>query len=165
MKILNQSPSAYKIPSYLFSCLTLTRLWLTNRIIKPPHNFRGFCNLTSVKLVKVIIATDMSFGTQLEELDLDYCTGIEHLKHQFIYNNNLTLLFIKDCGEIDWRWFEYTKKVESCLLLKGASQNIMRLLDKLVENMPRIDCLHFDGIFFKVKRTSLHFLLFDNGIH
>ncbi|XP_074326712.1 F-box/FBD/LRR-repeat protein At1g13570-like [Apium graveolens] len=69
LKIKNKAPSACKIPSYLFSCLGLTHMKLTNCILKPPLSFRGFCNLVRVELVDVIITTDLSFGTQLGDLN------------------------------------------------------------------------------------------------
>lgn len=149
LKIYNKAISACKIPSYLFSCLELTHLRLRNCILNPPLRFGGFCNLISVRLVNVIITTAMSFGTQLDELDLEHCTGIEHLGCQFKYNNNLTVLSILKCGEIEWKWFEFTQKVENlCLVLNGEAKKIMDL-DKLVDEMPNLHTLHFNGLLLK----------------
>ncbi|KAK1374529.1 hypothetical protein POM88_030722 [Heracleum sosnowskyi] len=83
LKIIYESPSVlYKMPCYLFSCLELTNLKLTNCILQPPLNFGGFCNLISVKLEYVIITADLSFGTQLAcgeyEFPLDSIQKVEN---------------------------------------------------------------------------------------
>lgn len=149
LKLYNKAIDACKIPSYLFSCLELTHLRLSNCILNPPLKFGGFCNLITVKLVKVKITTVMSFGTQLDELELECCTGIEHLGGHFKHGNNLTVLSILKCGEVEWKWFECTQKVENlCLRLNGEAKKIMNL-DKLVDEIPNICTLHLNGLLLK----------------
>lgn len=65
VKLFNFALTDYKMPSYLFSCSELTHLNLSGCILKPPLKFKGFSNLIRVRLVDVIITTDMSFGSQL----------------------------------------------------------------------------------------------------
>ncbi|KAL1814961.1 hypothetical protein ACET3Z_017535 [Daucus carota] len=150
LELFNEAFTLYKIPLYLFSCLELTRLHLTKCILNPPHKFGGFCNLVSVKLQDVVIATEMTFGVQLKELELLYCAGIKNLECQFNNNNNLTDLVIEYSREIDLRWFECIQKVE-ILNLKGVlnSTNELIRFNKLVANMPRIDVLVLDNHFLK----------------
>ncbi|KAK1374533.1 F-box domain-containing protein [Heracleum sosnowskyi] len=154
LNLHNKGISAYEIPSYFFSCSELTHLTLNNCILNPPLKFGGFRNLISVKLVHVTITSAMSFGTQLDELDLERCTGIEHLGCHFKYNNNLTVLSIMECGEVELQWFECTEKVKIfSLMLNEVAKKIM-YLDKLFQKMSRIHTLHLDGFFLKatVKR-------------
>ncbi|XP_074330249.1 F-box/FBD/LRR-repeat protein At1g13570-like isoform X2 [Apium graveolens] len=150
LKLLNKPFTMYKIPLYLFSCLKLTHLHLTNCILNPPLRFRGFCNLLSVELEDVVIRADMSFGTQLEKLELTVCTGIKHLGCQFTYKNNLTRLIITDCGEFDFEWFECIQKVEF-LAVRGVlnSRNELINWNKLFANFPRINTLGIDGFFLE----------------
>ncbi|KAL8115779.1 hypothetical protein AgCh_022326 [Apium graveolens] len=150
LKLLNKPFTMYKIPLYLFSCLKLTHLHLTNCILNPPLRFRGFCNLISVELEDVVIRADMSFGTQLEKLELTVCTGIKHLGCQFTYKNNLTRLIITDCGEFDFEWFECIQKVEF-LAVRGVlnSRNELINWNKLFANFPRINTLGIDGFFLE----------------
>lgn len=55
----NNALISCRIPSYSFSCLELTHLSLVKCISNPPLGFRGFFNLTSVRLENVAINTDM----------------------------------------------------------------------------------------------------------
>lgn len=152
LEFFNDQPAAYKMPSYFFSCLELTHLSLTKCMLNPLLGFEGFCNLNSVILVDVIITADMSFGTRLDNMCLERCTGIKHLGCQFKYNNNLTELTIEHSQEIDWGWFEYTQKVDN-LVLKGVTNSRKEIinLDRLIGNMPGIISLVLDACFLKVK--------------
>lgn len=145
--------TAYKMPSYLFSCLELTHLSLTNCILNPPLGFGGFCNLIEVRLKEVVITGEVSFGTRLNILKLRYCDGIEHLESQFKQNHNLKHLLIWESGEIDSRWFECTKKLKSLALMlekvADSRKNYINL-EKLVGNMLEIRTLRFNGAFLKV---------------
>lgn len=151
LKLFIKPFTAYKVPFYLFSCLQLTHLHLTKCVLNPPLRFRGFCNLISVELEDVVITADLSFGTQLKELELTYCTGIKHLGCQFKPNNNLTLLIIIDCGELDFGWFKCIQKVEF-LAVRGVSNSRNELINfkKLFANMPRINSLSLDDFFLEV---------------
>ncbi|KAK1385290.1 hypothetical protein POM88_023025 [Heracleum sosnowskyi] len=149
LELFSHLLSAYKIPSYLFSCSKLTHLSLAGCTLTPPPKFEGFCNLITVSLLDVTITADMSFGAQLNELDLQYCNGIEHLGCQFKYYINLTLLTIAECDEVDLQWFECTRKVEYFVVIwKGPEKKIMDV-DKLFNNMPRICNIHLEGFLFK----------------
>ncbi|KAK1354736.1 F-box domain-containing protein [Heracleum sosnowskyi] len=158
LEILNEPHIAYKMPSYMFSCLELTHLSLSNCILNPPSRFKGFRNLTDVKLFRVVITADMLFGTQLQSLDLAQCTGIEHLGCQFRNNNNLLRLLITDSEEIDWQWFECTKKVLVLTLVSlKESPNYRKKvisLDKLLGNMPDLYAIFIDGFFLKFSEPS-----------
>ncbi|KAK1372972.1 hypothetical protein POM88_029165 [Heracleum sosnowskyi] len=91
----------------------------------------------------------MSFGGKLDKLDLQYCTGIEHLGRQFKTYINLTELSILECGEIDWQWFECTRKVNHLYLKLNEAAKKFIDLAKLVDNMPGICVLQIDGYFLK----------------
>nr|XP_017240424.1 PREDICTED: F-box/FBD/LRR-repeat protein At1g13570-like [Daucus carota subsp. sativus] len=149
VQLHNRTLSAYKIPSYLFSCSELTHLILSCCMFTQPRKFEDFRNLITVLLVGVIITTDITFGAQLTDLHLQRCIGIEHLGCQYKYYINLTFLSITHCGEIDGQWFGCTRKViDSVLMLYGAAKSIVDL-EELVDNMPRIRTLHLDGSFLK----------------
>lgn len=152
LELFNKQPIAYKVPSYMFSCVELTQLNLRNCTLNPPLRFSGFPNLVTVKLLDVIITASMTFGTRLQVLELRKCAGIEHLGCQFDYNNNLGVLRIICSKEIDWRWFECTKKVKTLVLVLKGSSNLRKPtinLDKLLGNMPRISGLHLSGSLLK----------------
>nr|KAJ0226834.1 hypothetical protein LSAT_V11C100032450 [Lactuca sativa] len=55
--VLTYSNQHYELPSYVFSCLDLTKLELRNCIYKPPLEFNGFLNLKELNL------EDVDFGT------------------------------------------------------------------------------------------------------
>lgn len=153
LELLNNFVRTYKIPSYFFSCLELTCLSLTNCRLDPPRGFEGFNNLLNVKLEKVNISADMSFGTQLKELHLSCCTGIEHLGCFSYRNNNLSKIEIFESGDLDWQLFECIEKVQLLTLaLKGVKHSSMEFinLDKLVSNIPGIKTLWLDVCFLKV---------------
>lgn len=127
---------------------------LTNCILNPPPRFGGFCNLISVKLTNVVFTAEMSFGTKLEQLILERCTGIKHLGSLFIPDNNLGELMITDSRELDWELFECTNKLKlTSLMLTGVENSKKKVinLEKLVGNMPRINSLLLDGHFCKVR--------------
>ncbi|KAK1354737.1 hypothetical protein POM88_047993 [Heracleum sosnowskyi] len=149
LELFNKPLIPYKMPSYLFSCLELTHLSLSNCILKPPRRFKGFRKLIHVNLESVKITADISFGTQLEALILEKCTGIENLGCQFKYNNNLRTLEIMDSEKIDCQWFECTKKLKVLgLRLYRESSNSRKeviSLDKLLGNLPEISGLHIYG--------------------
>ncbi|KAK1366684.1 hypothetical protein POM88_042245 [Heracleum sosnowskyi] len=154
-------------PIYLFSCSDLTHLSLFGCILDPPRGFGGFCNLVSVELEYVKITADMSFGTQLEELVLYGCTGIEHLGCQYKNSNNLTLLKIDTtCGintskDIDLGWFECVQKVTNLSLRKDQTETSrikISDLDKLFGNMPRINSLLLEGFTLESLEPGTDFL-------
>ncbi|XP_074360949.1 F-box/FBD/LRR-repeat protein At1g13570-like [Apium graveolens] len=157
VELLNESQDACIVPSHFFSCSQLTHLTLMNCILNPPLGFEGFRNLISVELVYVTINADMSFGTQLKELEMEICTGIEHLGRQFKRENNLTFLSIIDSEDIDWQWFECTQKMEVLRLGMDevpSSGTEMITLDKLLCNMPRLSSLFLDGFFLKILESG-----------
>ncbi|XP_074326708.1 F-box/FBD/LRR-repeat protein At1g13570-like [Apium graveolens] len=157
LELLNESQDACIVPSHFFSCSQLTHLTLMNCILNPPLVFEGFRNLISVELVYVTINADMSFGTQLNELEMEICTGIEHLGRQFKRENNLTFLSIIDSEDIDWQWFECTQKMEVLRLGMDevpSSGTEMITLNKLLCNMPRLSFLFLDGFFLKILESG-----------
>ncbi|KAK1374508.1 hypothetical protein POM88_030701 [Heracleum sosnowskyi] len=152
LEIFNKSLIPYRMPLYLFSCSGLSYLTLTNCILNPPSRFGGFYNLISVKLTNVLITAETSFGTKLEQLILERCTGIEHLGSLFIRDNNLGVLMITDSRELDWELFECSEKLKlTSLMLTGVANSKKKgiNLEKLVSNMPRINSVLFDGHFCK----------------
>lgn len=161
LKLINITPVPYTMPSYLFSCLELTNLTLDNCILNPPQRFGGFRNLIKVKLSHVRITADMSFGSRLERMFLNLCTGIKHLGCQFNYQNNLIRdLVIFSRERIDWRWFGTTKKVHFLgLLLAGSSNSRKDISDlaKLLGNMPNIEDLLLDNFFLRVSKNHTNF--------
>ncbi|KAK1374526.1 hypothetical protein POM88_030719 [Heracleum sosnowskyi] len=157
LELFYDPPTAYKMPSYLFSCSELTHLCLTNCILNPPLRFGGFSNLIEVKLEEVIITGNVLFGSHLKVLKLRFCDGIENLESQFKQNHSIINLVIQNSGEIDFTWFECTRKVQKfCLTLEreaDSKKNYINL-DKLVGNMTEIRILRFDGFLLKVNRNS-----------
>ncbi|XP_017238148.1 F-box/FBD/LRR-repeat protein At1g13570-like isoform X1 [Daucus carota subsp. sativus] len=151
LELFNKPPSAYKMPSYLFSCSELTDLTLDNCILSPPLGFGGFCNLINARLFDVKIAANMSFGAQLETLDMKFCTGFRYLRGQFGCGNNIRKLTISYCVDIDWQWFKYTRNVETLCLKSGNWFRRVINLDSLVCKMPKIQVLLLNGIPKSVK--------------
>lgn len=153
LELINESRDTHKMPSYFFSCLELTNLSLLNYRLDSPRGFRGFHNLLNVKLLRVNLTADISFGTQLKELHLSRCTGIEHMGCLLnSTTNNISKIEIFDSGDLDWQLFECIEKVQLLTLaLKGVthSRNEIINLDKLVGNMPRIRALCLDACFLK----------------
>ena len=153
----NQSPFVCKMPSYFFSCLQLTDLWLESCILNPPLGFSGFSKLISVDLEHVTFSADMTFGTQVQDLRLDNCRGIEHLGRQFKPDNNLTALYFFNSDEIDWRWFECTHKLQILRIVMSevpSSTDKVINLDKLLGNMPRLDTLWLEGFVYRVRNFN-----------
>ncbi|KAK1374515.1 hypothetical protein POM88_030708 [Heracleum sosnowskyi] len=145
------------MPSYLFSCSELTHLCLTNCILNPPLRFGGFSNLIEVKLEEVIITGNVLFGSHLKVLKLRFCDGIENLESQFKQNHSIINLVIQNSGEIDFTWFECTRKVQKfCLTLEREADSRKNYinLDKLVGNMTEIRILRFDGFLLKLLDPS-----------
>ncbi|XP_074326706.1 F-box/FBD/LRR-repeat protein At1g13570-like [Apium graveolens] len=158
LKLLNESLyNPFIVPSHFFSCSQLTHLTLVNCELNPPFGFGGFCNLISVELKYVGIYADMSLGTQLKELDMEVCTGIEHLGCQFNCENKLTSLRIVDCEAIYYQWFECIQKLQVLELgmneLPSSGKQVITL-DKLVHNMPRLSSLFLDGFFLKILKPG-----------
>ncbi|XP_042752820.1 F-box/FBD/LRR-repeat protein At1g13570 [Lactuca sativa] len=98
--ILDSSNRCYELPSYVFSCLELTKLILYNCFFKPPLKFEGFLNLEE------LILRDIDFGAnlcrtkinlpQLKNLSLAYCTNVYKFK---IKATNLFRLAITACPD------------------------------------------------------------------
>ncbi|XP_016438128.1 F-box/FBD/LRR-repeat protein At1g13570 isoform X1 [Nicotiana tabacum] len=55
----HQSGNLYKLPSSFFTCSQLRHLSLENCIIRPPHVFKGFERLISLKLSGVTISSEL----------------------------------------------------------------------------------------------------------
>nr|XP_017243233.1 PREDICTED: F-box/LRR-repeat protein At3g58980-like isoform X1 [Daucus carota subsp. sativus] len=149
LELFNKRPSAYKMPSYLFSCSELTDLTLDNCILSPPLGFGGFCNLITARLSHVQITSDMSFGAQLETLDLKYCTRTFNLRGQFRCDNNIRKLMITYCQNFDWQMFKYIRNVETLGLVSAYRFRRVISFDSLVCKMPRIQVLLLDVFPFK----------------
>ncbi|XP_017238599.1 F-box/FBD/LRR-repeat protein At1g13570-like isoform X2 [Daucus carota subsp. sativus] len=151
LELINRTPYPYPMPSYMFSCLELTHLTLDNCILNPPRRFGGFSNLIEVTLSRVKITADVLFGTRLERMRLDCCTGIKHLGCQFNSQYNLIRkLHISTSEEIDWQWFKNTEKLHYLgLVLAGSSNSRKNIndLDNLLGNMPDIYGLYLDNFF------------------
>lgn len=160
LEIINKQPTVYKMPSYIFSCLELKTLNISNCILNPPLRFGGFCNLTDLELVNVKITGDISFGTRLERVTLQDCSGIQHLGCFVRESNNLSDLMIIHSGELIWRLFESIQKPQLLnLILHGAasSRNKIINLEKLVGSMSRIKFLSLDNLFLEVMWRPYYF--------
>lgn len=147
--LYNSETSSLSSPCHLFDCSQLTQLTLS----KQTSNSECFANLTTVRLVEISISADMSFGTQIQELSLVKCKGIEHLACQLTNSNNLRTLNVCLSETIDWRWIECTKKLESFgLLLPAADFNTNKSVEliSLLSNSPRINTLQLNGFTLEV---------------
>ncbi|KAL8157786.1 F-box/FBD/LRR-repeat protein At1g13570-like [Apium graveolens] len=154
--LCNSERSALSSPN-LFDCSEL----IQSRLSEPTLHSECFANLTTVRLVEISISSDMSFGTQIQELYLEKCEGIEHLACQLTTSNNLRTLNISRCETIDWRWLECTKKLESFgLQLSAANFNANKSVDliSLLSNSPRINTLLLNGFTLEVLGRGLSVL-------
>ncbi|XP_077248187.1 F-box/FBD/LRR-repeat protein At1g13570-like [Tasmannia lanceolata] len=75
----------YKVPSCLFLCREMSHLELYFCVFKPPSTFKGFCNLTTLDLQRVIITNNtlewlISSCPVLERLILQNIDNITHLR-------------------------------------------------------------------------------------
>ncbi|XP_074324317.1 F-box/FBD/LRR-repeat protein At1g13570-like [Apium graveolens] len=146
LKLDNSENDACLIPSHFFNFSKLKEFRLKKWILSPPNADGCFTNLVTMDLYRISISAHISFGTKLQNLDLHYCTGIEHL--DFTKSKNLRRLAINLCSKIDWRWLENTKKIEVLILLLlaadiniGNSVNLIRLLS----NCPNLHALLLHG--------------------
>ncbi|CAH1451068.1 unnamed protein product [Lactuca virosa] len=78
--ILVSSNRCYELPSYVFSCLELTKLKLHNCFFKPPLKFEGFLNLEELILRHIDFGANLC-GTkinlpQLKKLSLHSCSNV-----------------------------------------------------------------------------------------
>lgn len=132
----------YVVPSTLFGCQDLIQFRLMNSVIGGPSGMPGrssFPNLTSVQLSGTKITLDMTFGTQLQSLYLQSCSGIEHLAPQFTTGNNLQNLYFYDCKKIEWQWFQCTTKLVILgLTLTAANSNMKKKVNKLIKLLSKI---------------------------
>ncbi|XP_074382444.1 F-box/FBD/LRR-repeat protein At1g13570-like [Apium graveolens] len=155
--LYNSETSALSSPSYLFDCSEL----IQSRLSEPTFHSECFANLTTVRLVEISISSDMSFGTQIQELYLEKCKGIEHLACQLTTSNNLRTLNISRSETVDWRWLECTKKLESFgLQLLAADFKANKSVDmiSLLSNSPRINTLLLNGFTLEVLGRGLSVL-------
>ncbi|KAL8157783.1 F-box/FBD/LRR-repeat protein At1g13570-like isoform X1 [Apium graveolens] len=154
--LCNSERSALSSPN-LFDCSEL----IQSRLSEPTLHSKCFANLTTVRLVEISISSDMSFGTQIQELYLEKCEGIEHLACQLTTSNNLRTLNISRSETIDCRWIECTKKLECFgLQLPAANSNTNKSVDliSLLSNSPRINTLLLNGFTLEVLGRGLSVL-------
>ncbi|KAJ0623427.1 putative F-box domain, FBD domain, F-box-like domain superfamily protein [Helianthus annuus] len=90
------SNRVYHIPSSVFSCLQLTKLYLLTCIFKPPLAFKGFPNLQDIKLMHVDFGVNLG-GTvinlpQLKNLILYGCRNVNNfnIKAEKLQNLRVT---------------------------------------------------------------------------
>ena len=147
----------YKVPSCIFSCQNLTRLDLSDCLLKPPSTFKGFRSLKSLRLEYVTLdqaAFDMlmSSSAWLEELTLIDLAGVYRLD---INAPNLK------CFSFEGLTVDVNLKYTSCLTqffsymghfdrqkeYLGNSNNLIKLLS----DMARIESLTIIGDSFEVR--------------
>nr|XP_017218150.1 PREDICTED: F-box/FBD/LRR-repeat protein At1g13570-like [Daucus carota subsp. sativus] len=138
----NSENDACLLPSVFFDFAKLKVLELDKWILSPPPESRCFSNIVSVDLLRVSISAPVSFGSQLQDLELRVCNGIEHLV--FANINNLKTLIIGMSSKIDWRWLENAKNLERFGIvlthadfIQSKSVNFIKLLS----NCTRINLL------------------------
>lgn len=156
---LSGSVVGIQLPFGVFSCERLTDLCLSYGILNPPSGFNGFCSLINVSLSDVTITGEMSFGTDLEILELVWCTGINHLGGQFRPNNKLVRLEILSTeAEINWQWFGFTTKLEELeLILEAPAYTNETIVDSdaLLKNLCRIKELRLNGVVLKLLEPAI----------
>lgn len=152
LELTNSEKSVFEISSHIFDCQELVKLTLTTWILTPPVNFRSFTNLINVQLTDISITADFTFGSQLRQLYFDRCSGIQHLRCQFINGNNLTKFIIRSSENIDWRWLEFTKLEEFGLEWTDANSNTWKSINliKLLRIVPTITKLFLSGYTIQV---------------
>ncbi|KAK1367650.1 hypothetical protein POM88_033742 [Heracleum sosnowskyi] len=146
LEITFSEKNAYEIP--LFACEGLVELKLTTCVLTPLPKLRSFANLIRVTLVDISFCADISFGSQLKELFLHSCTGIQHLGCQFTNDNHLTNLHLRKSEQIEWQWLERTKQLKVLSLALTTVNPNMRMpvnLIKLLGNTPTIRELFLSG--------------------
>ncbi|CAH1441148.1 unnamed protein product [Lactuca virosa] len=93
--ILTNSNRRCKLPSYVFSCLELTKLELKHCLFKPPLKFKGFLNLEDLSLEHINFEVNLG-GTQiilphLKNLSLVMCTKVYNFNIKATKLFNLTI--------------------------------------------------------------------------
>ncbi|CAI9269020.1 unnamed protein product [Lactuca saligna] len=123
--ILTNSNQRYQLPSYVFSCLELTKLKMKNCFFKPPLNFEGFLNLKDLNLRCIDFGASLC-GTQinlpqLKKLSLHKCTNV--------YNFNIK-----------------ATKLEKLTVIACPDT----ILTTMLSNMTKIKCFFVDAQFLKI---------------
>lgn len=144
LRLRNERPNCtISMPSYLFSCSDLTRLYLDNWKTNPPHKFRGFRNLTRIQLWFIVFTTNMSFGPQVQHIELRCCAGIEHLDIQLAnHGKNIKHFKIERSLEMEKR---------HALDYRPTDTKKTFNLGRLLANMSSIRTLQVDPISLSVK--------------
>ncbi|KAL1808647.1 hypothetical protein ACET3Z_025637 [Daucus carota] len=147
----NAENDACLVPSVFFDFAKLKVLEIDKWILSPPPESRCFSNLVSVDLIRVSISAPVSFGAQLQDLELRICNGIKHLV--FTNINNLKRLYMVHSPEIDWRWLEKANGLEQLTLVltpadfhKSKSVSLIRLLS----NSPGLSVLFIHGSLLEI---------------
>ncbi|KAJ9559123.1 hypothetical protein OSB04_013737 [Centaurea solstitialis] len=145
--VLTNSNRRYKLPSRLSSFSELRKLKLENCIFTPPLKFEGFPNLEDLFL-KDIDFMPGSCGIR---------TNLPELRKLSLYSctNKLESLVVETCPDA-----MFLRLLDSPCLTTVAIRNLKSTRDsvpvqrknlaELLCNLPKIQCLIIDGLFFKL---------------
>lgn len=146
---------SYRLPSYVFSCSSLEHLVLHKVIIEPfSCIFMG--NLTSLSFKNVKFESSSSEGyssclttPQLKRLSIERCDGIQHLE---IVALSLEVLTIYSSAARCIRFLNPNiKEFNFAWCREVPTKHGFHLLSRLLAKLPKIQILHFDGFFLKVR--------------
>ncbi|XP_074326331.1 F-box/FBD/LRR-repeat protein At1g13570-like isoform X2 [Apium graveolens] len=135
----------HTMPYDIFSFPELLHLRLLNCRLDPPPNYRGFCNLTLVCLIKVTLTADMSFGPQLNHLYLVQCLGIHHLGLQFTHDN-------KNLNKVVLYRERFLEVMDAVIDGKDIVSSIKECIDmhRFLSSTPDMDTLVLNSFCFRV---------------
>ncbi|CAH1441150.1 unnamed protein product [Lactuca virosa] len=153
--LLTNLNQRYELPSYVFSCLELTKLKLVNCFFKTPLKFEGCLNLEELCL------QDVDFGTSLcgNKINLPQLKKLILLTCKNVYNFNikatkLCVLTIVACRDtILLRLLDSSCLFVAGLALRKPIQDFVRgekiNLATMLSKLPRVEYLFIDNYFLK----------------
>ncbi|CAH1441170.1 unnamed protein product [Lactuca virosa] len=153
--ILTDSNQRYELPSYVFSCLELTKLKLRNCFFKPPLKVEGFLNLNDLELWNIDFRANLC-GTQinlpqLKKLSMSWCTNV------YNFNINATklqaLIVIRCPDAMLLRLLQSPYLTLICVSFQKPIEDNVQVekttLPIMLSNLRKIVVLYLDGFFFK----------------
>ncbi|KAL7616850.1 hypothetical protein Lser_V15G03039 [Lactuca serriola] len=153
--ILTNFNRRYELPSYLFSCLELTKLKLQNCFFKPPPKFEGFLNLEDLYLRNVDFGASLCGPQislpQLKKLSMYSCTNVSNFN---IKATRIWSLAVFTCPGVMLLQLLHSPCI-SRFAIRDFVQGERMNLEWVLRNLPVIEALYIDG-------SSLKFLSAEN---
>lgn len=157
---MSDNISAYKLPSYIFNCRTLTQLRLFNCIFKPPNSFFGFNNLITLYLEGVAFEPATEFCVinvpVLLNMTLRYCDGTQYLN--IVVSSGLKyLLVLESHYNLDLNRFMNCKSLTYLYLVVNnpIHSDKMSTYEKLIFSLSALETLTLGSFVLELLSTGV----------